>query len=239
VGAGRNQIPPRRSIIRRVTASNERTLDTDRSNVWGFPRYFTLLVVLLFHLALLALLLTASPTGDIPLPANRPVELVYLSPASFPKIRAENSLPHRLRSEIAMANAPPVLDSSSVPPSPPASGSDGSGSGVDWKAEARRAVQAFEIRKHQPPSNDTVSRSSPEDTWWPEAKHHAGEQYKTASGDWIVWINASCYQVATSAANPSASGATPPQTICPCQPNTPRNDRSAPMPGCTTQRPRE
>src|ERR1700728_535139 len=211
----------------------------DQSNVWGFPRYFTLLIVLLFHLALLALLLTASPTGDVPLSTNQPVELVYLAPVSFPKIRAENSLPHRLHSDIAMSIAPPVLDSSSLPLSPSASGSDGNGSGVDWKAEARRAVQAFEIRKHQPPNNDTVSRSSPEDTWWPEAKHHAGEQYKTASGDWIVWINASCYQVATSAANPSASGAMPPQTICPCRPNAPRDDRSDPMPGCTTQRPKE
>jgi hypothetical protein len=212
----------------------------DQSNVWGFPRYFTLLIVLLCHLVLLALLLTASPTGDVPVPTNQPVELVYLSPASLPKIRAENSLPHRMRSEIAIAVAPPVLDSSSLPLSPSTSGSDGSGLGVDWKAEARRAVQAFEIRKHQPPTNDTVSRSSPEDTWWPEVKHHAGEQYKTASGDWIVWINASCYQVATSAANASASAVTPPQTICPCERNASGNDRSGQMPaGCTTQRPKE
>jgi hypothetical protein len=212
----------------------------ERSNVWGFPRYFTLLVVLLFHLALVAMLLTASPAGVVRVSTNPPVELLYLSPVSFPKIRAENSLPHRLHSDIAISVAPPVLDSSSLPPSPAASGSDGSGSGVDWKAEARRAVQAFEIRKHQPPSNDTVSRSSPEDTWWPEAKHHAGEQYKTAGGDWIVWINASCYQVATSAANATASGVTPPQTICPCERNTSGKDGSGQMPaGCTTQRPKE
>ena len=186
----------------------------DQSNVWGFPRYFTLLIVLLFHLALLALLLTASPTGDVPLSTNQPVELVYLAPVSFPKIRAENSLPHRLHSDIAMSIAPPVLDSSSLPLSPSASGSDGNGSGVDWKAEARRAVQAFEIRKHQPPSNDTVSRSSPEDTWWPEAKHHAGEQYKTASGDWIVWINANCYQIAAWHSETPAVGAISPKTVC-------------------------
>jgi hypothetical protein len=211
----------------------------ERSNVWGFPRYFTLLVVLVLHLALLAMLLTASPTGGVPVSTNPPVELLYLSPRSFPKIRAENSLPHRMHSDIAIALAPPVLDSSSLPSSPSASGSDGSGSGVDWKAEARRAVQAFEIRKHQPPSNDTVSRSSPEDTWWPEAKHHAGEQYKTASGDWIVWVNASCYQVATSAANASTTGVTPPQTVCLCGPNASRNDRPDQMPPCTTQRPKE
>ena len=69
------------------------------------------------------------------------------------------------------------------------------GTAVDWAAEARRAVQAFDIRSHLPASNQSVSGSPAEDHWWPRRQHHAGDQFKTANGDWIVWINDSCYQL--------------------------------------------
>jgi hypothetical protein len=104
-------------------------------------------------------------------------------------------------------------------PSPPASSSDGKGAGVDWAAEARRALHAFEIRNHEPPSNNSVS-SEPGDAWLRQVPHHAGEQFKTASGDWIVWINSSCYQVATAGPNVYAAYATLPQTSCHDQPGT-------------------
>jgi hypothetical protein len=53
-----------------------------------------------------------------------------------------------------------------------------------------------------------------EDRWWPRSKHHAGEQYKTPDGDWIVWINDNCYQVATPLMTVSAPGAMLPMTVC-------------------------
>jgi hypothetical protein len=53
-----------------------------------------------------------------------------------------------------------------------------------------------------------------EDNWWPQAKHHAGDQFKTANGDWIVWINENCYQVANSNAIAYTPGTTLSQTIC-------------------------
>jgi hypothetical protein len=98
---------------------------------------------------------------------------------------------------------------------------------VDWAAEARRAVQAFEIRSHQPSRNNSVSGSPAEDHWWPRVQHHAGDRFKTANGDWIVWINSSCYQVASSASLAGAPGATLPPTICPGDPGPAR----APEPG--------
>jgi len=58
-----------------------------------------------------------------------------------------------------------------------------------------------------------VSGSPAEEHWWLPARHHPGDQFKTASGDWIVWINASCYQVATSAAT-SGPVAAIPHTVC-------------------------
>jgi hypothetical protein len=194
----------------------------DQSKVWGLPRYVTLLVVLAVHGALLALLMT-SGSRNVSLSTNVPVELVFLRPATAPKIRSENARPHGLSGDTAISIAPPVLESVLPSASPLAPGSDGngSGSGVDWAAEARRAIQAFEIRKHQPASNSSVSGSPAEQNWWPRVKHHAGDQFKTASGDWIVWINASCYQVASSAMT-YAPGAALPQTICPGDSRTPR-----------------
>jgi hypothetical protein len=172
------------------------------------------LAVLAVHAALLALLLSASRTLGISAAANQPVELLFLPPAKIPKVRAENLLPRRMNGDTAIWAPPPQLESDS-PSQSTAAGSDGSGSGVDWKAEARRAVQAFEIRSHKPSSDYTMPGAAAEETWWPQARHRAGDKFKTANGDWIVWITESCYQVASSKVNAFAPGAAPPQTICP------------------------
>jgi hypothetical protein len=190
----------------------------DDSRDWRLSRYVALLVVLALHMALLAALVMNSQTRSLAASSTpHVVELLYLPPVSLPKIRAENSPPHRLSGERAISVASPVLGSLSSSLSLPASGSEGNGSGVDWAAEKRRALQAFEIRRHQTPSNNSVSGPPSEDNWWPRAQHHAGEQFKTAAGDWIVWINSSCYQVASAAADTYALGAMPSHTICPAE----------------------
>jgi hypothetical protein len=143
--------------------------------------------------------------------------VMIISPAALPKVRAENSRP-RLSGDTAITIAAPTLGSDS---SSSVSGSAGSGSGVNWAAEARRAVRAFDIRNHQPPIHDSLSSSPADDNWWPRTQHHAGDQYKIANGDWIVWINASCYQVATSGPSPYANEAILPRTVCPGKAGTP------------------
>ena len=182
----------------------------DESNKWGVSRYATLLVVLMLHLALFAALLTTSGARSPPTSTVDAVQLLYLPPVYLPKVRSENARPQRLSGDTAITVAPPVLDSLSPSVSPaPALSSDGSGSGVDWAAEARRALNAFEIRNRQPHSSKPA-----EDNWWPQAQHRAGERFKTANGDWIVWINANCYQVASSGLSAYALGASRPQTVC-------------------------
>jgi hypothetical protein len=192
--------------------SHERSLGMDQSKVWGRSRYATLLVVLGLHAAIMAALLTAAGPQNIAEFNNEPVELLFIPPTVMPKIRAENAAPRRLRGNTSISVAPPELHADTAL-APAGSGSEGNGAGVDWAAEARRALQAFEIRKHQPPSNNTVSRTAAEENWWPQAPHHAGDQFKTPSGDWIVWLNESCYQLASSAANPTVPGAMPPPPI--------------------------
>ena len=85
---------------------------------------------------------------------------------------------------------------------------------MDWRAEARRALQAFEIRTNRRTIGDPTLGMSAEDNW-AQSRHQAGDRYKTDSGDWIVWINSSCYQVASSASTPYAVGGPLPQTVCP------------------------
>ena len=196
----------------------------DQSRGWGLSRYVTLFVVLALHLAIFAALLMTSRRGEIAGSENYPVELVYIPPTRAPRVRAENAHPKPLKGDTALSIEPLMVGLSGPPQAPSAAASNGDGSGVDWKAEARRAIQAYEIRNHEPESSDLVSGSPAEEQWWPRARHNAGDQYKTANGDWIVWINANCYEVAAAGASPYAPGAVGPQTVCPGAPGTPREE---------------
>ena len=169
-----------------------------------------LFMVLALHLAALALLLAHSRTLKIAGPAEHAIQLVVLAPVKPPKVRIENARPQHWSTNIAPALAPPALNSSTQ--SGPGSAPDGRGPAVNWAAEAHRAVRAFEIRRHQT-GNSALSVSSSLDESG-SREHHAGDQMKTASGDWIVWINANCYQIAAWHSETPAVGAISPKTIC-------------------------
>jgi len=213
----------------------------DESNKWGLPRYMTLLSVLALHMALVALLVMTSRTQNISASTSHPLELLFISPATRPKIRSENSRPQYLSGDTAISIALPMLDPASLSPSPSplASGSNGNESGVNWAAEARRAIQAFDIRSHQPPSSRAISGSPAEDNWWPRAQHRAGDQFKTADGDWIVWINPRCYQIASAASPAYALGATMPQTVCVHESGPPQGNTPGQLPAQKKLRPKE
>jgi hypothetical protein len=189
------------------------------SNVWGAQRFITLFVVLALHLTLLALFLTASRTRVISDSTIDSVEVMFFPPTKVPKVRFENARPQRLSADTAISITLPGVAATSR--SPPSSGTDGDGAAVNWAAEAHRAVQAFEIRRNHPPSV-AISGSPSWTDWWPR-EHHAGDRFKTESGDWIVWISGSCYQVAT--ADSGAIGLTPSRIICLGQPKSVQDDR--------------
>lgn len=180
-----------------------------------------LLTVLALHLATLALLLAGSRNLKIVSIAENSVQLMVISPVRPPKVRIENPRPQRLSTNIAVALEPPLLNSSSQ--SAAGSAPDGQGPAVNWEAEAHRAVRAYEIRTHQT-KNSALSVSSSLDVSG-SREHHAGDQMKTASGDWIVWINANCYQIASWHSNAPDFGALSQRTICR---NPPASEPSAP-----------
>ena len=169
-----------------------------------------LFIVLALHLATLALLLAGSRTLNVAGAAEHPIELVVLAPVKPLKVRIENTRPQHWSTNIAAALAPPALNSS--PQTGPGSAPDGKGPAVNWAAEAHRAVQAFEIRRHQT-GNSALSVSSSLDVSG-SREHHAGDQMKTPSGDWIVWISADCYQIASWHSDAPASEAISPKIIC-------------------------
>jgi hypothetical protein len=185
----------------------------DESSVWEAPRFITLLVVLALHLALLAVLLMASRSSHILASADPPLELMFVPPTENPSVTAKTLRPRRVNAQLALSPVMPDLDSGRSAATS-GSGLAGNGSAVNWAAEAHRAVKAFEIRRDHRPNHAESAAAPAWESWWPQTKHHAGDQYKTESGDWIVWINASCYQIASWHAGAPALNTAEPQTIC-------------------------
>ena len=180
---------------------------------WRLPRYLIAVSVLAVHVGLIAALLMAPGNGGLAAPTANSLQLLYVAPVYPPKVRTAANLP-RLGNNLAIALKPPVLESElfSVSPSQ-GSAAKGEGSGVDWAAEARRAVQAFEIRSHQPSAGKSVS-GRPEDDHWRPGAHYAGEKFKTANGDWIVWLNANCYEIASAGSGAYAHLAPLTEPVC-------------------------
>lgn len=173
-------------------------------------RTSALVIVLALHAATLALFLAGSKTLKIAAIVEHPIHLLVVPPVKPPQFRIENALPQHWSTNVAVAVAPPVLNSSTQ--SAAGSAPDGLGPAVNWTAEAHRAVRAFEIRTHQT-ANSALSVSSSLDESG-SREHHAGDQMKTSAGDWIVWINADCYQIASWNSSEPAAGAISPRTIC-------------------------
>jgi hypothetical protein len=187
----------------------------DESTGWSARRYLTLIIVVALHAALLVLLLAASRARTLPMSSVSAVQLVLLAPDRPPRLRIARVSVRPLSGATSITITQPVTEIPSLAVASTAGGSsNGDGSDVDWAAEARRALRAFEIRNHQALPNKSVSRRPEEENWLPNALHRSGEQFRTANGDWMVWINANCYQIASSASSAYTLDATLSQIIC-------------------------
>jgi hypothetical protein len=165
---------------------------------------------LALHLAVVALLLMGTRSPPAFPTAGPAIEVMILPPPKMPTARADGAHLQRLKVDAGMALAPPSVNSSWQSES--AGGSDGGTPGVNWAAEARRAVKAFEIRRDQQVMHSTLGITL-WDSWLARQPHHAGERLRTDNGDWIVWIDSNCYQVAHWHAG-RPQDADPPTTTC-------------------------
>ena len=73
----------------------------DESNQWPASRYATLLFVLMLHVAVLAALLMGSGTLGVPASTADTVQLLYVPPVIFPKVRSDSPLPRRVAGQAA------------------------------------------------------------------------------------------------------------------------------------------
>ena len=177
-------------------------------------RYAAAVTVLAVHLVLIGALIMMPRAGKLATATANAVEVVFVAPVDPPQVRVTANLPRRGH-HLALTVEPPVLESQSFPVSPaPGSSANGESTGVDWGAEARRALQAFEIRNHQHSASQSVSGRPEDDHWPPRVQHHAGERFKTENGDWMVWVDANCYEIARAASGAAAHVAPLTEPIC-------------------------
>jgi hypothetical protein len=177
-------------------------------------RYLTLAAVLALHAILLAAFLVAPRYGVQLASPNQPIELLYL-PASTP--RETRRVPPLTLSPETLLPSLPSHALTIVAPLPAFPMNDAGRRDVDWGEEERRAADAFANTDAALITSDkSNSISSASASSFPEPRHHAGEQFKLDTGDWIVWINDYCYQISEWAPRAGGSlGVSLPDTICP------------------------
>jgi hypothetical protein len=149
--------------------------------------------ILIGHAALIGAILAANRVLKTVPDAEAAVEVLLLPRPELPRVRSVAPPPRYLQLDQLNPRTPPLLvNLRAQQETAPGSTAIGIGAGVDWVAEARRAVRANDIRNEY--SNYVSDKAATRD-WWPET-HRAGAMYKTANGDWIVWVNSSCWFVA-------------------------------------------
>ena len=157
-------------------------------------------VVLMFHAAVLAAHLMRSGTRGLPDASVDTVQLLYIAPVTFPKVRSDAPSPtagdrlgppHRWRLPCPPRRQFPrrrALAASSVGQrrgcSLDARGASRTQRLRDSSASTRRQQVGLDSARG---GQLVATRTAP----------RRREQFKTADGDWIVWIDANCYQVAS------------------------------------------
>jgi hypothetical protein len=193
------------------------------SRVWGISQFMAFLAVLALHAVMLAILVMTSRTSEFLAPQTQSIELMYLASSRVPGVRVDGALPQRSSADNAIALTSPVL---TLPPLPAeASSTNNVSPGIDWDAEAHRAAEA--AAKGSAGSASDKDRSallSAGAGWWRQPQHHAGDQFKTDTGDWIVWTSSKCFVVANALLRVLTTGAALAVTQCPGDSGSPRGD---------------
>jgi hypothetical protein len=151
------------------------------------PRYIAVVVVAALHVVLVTALIGGSRIRL----RSHPSETVTTTLVSLPNATA--IVPAVPTPELQLAPLTPVVPQA---PSITYPSADNVPSTVDWQAEAQKAATAITGLKEVPAEPEDRRRTSSSHgprPWFPPPAHHAGEEYKTITGDSIVWINDKCY----------------------------------------------
>jgi len=181
------------------------------------------LAVVALHAVMLAILVLTSGVPDLVAPQTQSIELMYLSSSRVPGLRLAGALPQRSSADNAIALTSPVLTAPPLPGEPPAA--DNGGPTVDWAEEAQRVADAAAKGLAGSASEGAKSAAPPAGAgWWQQPQHHVGDQFKTDTGDWIVWTSSKCFVVASALLRVLTTGVALPVTYCPGDSSGPRGD---------------
>jgi hypothetical protein len=200
----------------------EQALDMEDSAESRSSRYLALIAVIAIHAALVIALLSASSHRIFLFSQIDPVEVSFLPPNTLPKGSPLSALmlpPDR--------HIPPLSGSDSMIVVPPPSSPENKqpGRDVDWEEEARQAAEVVVDDNNIPAAADKPGSASASPSWFAPPLHHAGDQFRSDTGEWVVWINDHCYQVSEWGPIAGATlGASLPRTICPQPSSTARGD---------------
>jgi hypothetical protein len=161
----------------------------DGRNSWP-PRYVAVVVAAALHVVLVTTLIGGTRIR-LRSPPSETVTTTLVSLPNAPATVTPSPAP-----ELQLAPLMQLMPV--VPQAPPITypSADNMPSTVDWQAEAQKAAAAITDLKGVPAEPEDRRRSSSSQgprPWFPPPAHHAGEQYKTITGDSIVWINDKCY----------------------------------------------
>jgi hypothetical protein len=154
------------------------------------PRYAAAVVVAALHFALVTVLIAGSRIRLLS-PAAESVTTTMVSLPRAPEPLATAPAP-----ELHIAPLVPLTPFVPVPPSIAYPSPDNMPQAIDWRAEAQKAAAAITGSGGVPSVAEdrrkTSSSHGPR-PWFPPPAHHAGEEYKTITGDSIIWISDKCY----------------------------------------------
>jgi len=161
----------------------------DGRTSWS-PRYVAVVVVAALHVVLVTVLIGGSRIR-LRSPTSETVTTTLVSlpnaPATIPAVPTP---------ELQLAPLAPLTPVVPQAPSITYPSADNVPSTVDWQAEEQKAAAAITGLKEVPAEPEDRRRTSSSHgprPWFPPPAHHAGEEYKTITGDSIVWINDKCY----------------------------------------------
>jgi hypothetical protein len=182
-----------------------------------------LLAVLVLHLLLVALLVVASKQRRFLGVSTSPIELLLLPPRSTAAARVLVEQTVRQPSRKIKSYPGPVNELTLAPRAPESEQS--SGAAIDWAREAQSVAATMASKQAPADRNGAGEELRAPKSMFPEPPaHHAGDEITMPSGERAVFINDSCYQIASSQpANASNNGMVNP-TYCVGKSNTPRGD---------------
>jgi hypothetical protein len=154
------------------------------------PRYAALVVVAALHFVLVTVLIIGSRIRLLS-PAAESITTTMVSLTRAAEPQATDRAP-----EIRLAPLVPLAPFVPAPPSIAYPPTDNIPEAVDWQAEAQKAAAAITGSTRVPSEVEdrrkTSSSHGPR-PWFPPPAHHAGEEYKTITGDSIIWVSDKCY----------------------------------------------